>query len=554
MAEKLIGEKYEKPLPKYRQFAIMQYLGRPFIDYEADRMTLKPGVVPFITEDQIRDGLDHKTIKRFCWIWHDNDFYTEDDEIADETGNVKAGDLKFKHAHVVIECKPAVTVQQVAKWFGVKEQYVHILHGRGAFMDMVEYLPHETPKALEQNKTHYDYDLIHSNFDFPKALRDMQIARAKYGRNAKNMTEEDLMRMRVLKEGWTMRECMDDNPLVYAKIRSTLPPLRLDYLMRQEPCPFRINIYVDGDGGLGKNSLCEYLAQSLFPDVDRPYFAVGNDSRVVFDGYDGEPVIIWDDWRSADFIAHFSRKGAFNLLDSHPRVQSQQAKNTRVVLTNVVNIINGVEPYMQFLNGLAGEYTDSNDIKHNAEDKNQSYRRFPLIVCVRESDFDVLLNEGFITKDSHFYQQFLMYSHVTGSLSKVMQRLEGRAREKVLVDMTKPVMEAYTKVQDSHEEKISEIEDIPEEFEHYGETMTGKEYAKQLYLEGLEDEFQRKSEEEAEEALERREREDEAYVEAFLERRTQAQEKMKRQDKQDERDTWANMEGKPRISFGDDET
>ena len=551
MSDDRIGESYKKREPRYKQFAIMEYLGRPFIDYEDDRETLKPGVTPFITEDQIRDGLDHRSIKRYAWIWHDSDIYTDEDEIADETGRVKAGEKKFKHAHVAIEAKTGLTIRQVANWFGVAEQYVKVLHGRGSFMNMVEYLPHETPKALEQFKTHYDYNLIHSNFDFPKALKDLQIARAKYGRNAQNMTEEDLMRMRVLKEGWTMRACMDDNPLVYAKIRSTLPPLRLDYLMTQPPCPFRVNIYVDGDGGLGKNSLCEYIAQALFPDVDRPYFAVGNDSRVAFDGYDGEPVIIWDDWRSSDFIAHFSRKGAFNLLDSHPRVQSQQAKNTRVVLTNVVNIINGVEPYMKFLNGLAGEYTDTNDIKHDAEDKNQSYRRFPLIVCVRESDFDVLLNEGFVNKDSHFYQQFLMYSHVTGSLSKVMQRLEGKAKEKVLVDMTQPVMEAYAKVQESHDEKISDPDNIPDEFKHYGERLSGEEY--QMKIDELADEFQRKSEEETDRLLAQMEEEDESYIDDYVEEylARREQEDMKRKDKEDERDTWANPSGG--ISWGDDE-
>lgn len=199
MDEKLIGESYKKKPTKYHAFSIMQYLGRPFIDYEDDRETLKPGVTPFITEDNIKDGLNHKTIKRYAWIWHDSDVYTEDDEINDDTGRVQAGDKKFKHAHVVIYCSPRLPVETIAKWFGVKEQYVKILHGRGSFMDMVEYLPHETPSALEQFKTHYDYDLIHSNFDFVKAIRDLQVARAKYGRNAKNMTEEDLMRMRVLK-------------------------------------------------------------------------------------------------------------------------------------------------------------------------------------------------------------------------------------------------------------------------------------------------------------------------------------------------------------------
>ena len=43
---------------------ITQFLAIPFNDdWEDDRRTLKSGVVPLITEENIRDGLEHKVIK-----------------------------------------------------------------------------------------------------------------------------------------------------------------------------------------------------------------------------------------------------------------------------------------------------------------------------------------------------------------------------------------------------------------------------------------------------------------------------------------------------------
>lgn len=46
---------------------ITQFLREPFSDdWEDDRKTLKPGIDPWITDDQIADGLNHATIKRWA--------------------------------------------------------------------------------------------------------------------------------------------------------------------------------------------------------------------------------------------------------------------------------------------------------------------------------------------------------------------------------------------------------------------------------------------------------------------------------------------------------
>ena len=456
----------EQPETRYRTFMITQFLREPFSDdWEDDRKTLKPGVEPWITEAQIEDGLNHATIKRWAWIWHDRDIYTEQDEIADRNDRVKAGEMKFKHVHIMLDIPSKFPISTIARWFNVPPQQVTVMRGRGAFLDGVEYLPHESPRAIEQFKTHYDDDEIHASpgFDFRKELIDLQAHRAKYGKRAGDMTPADTMRMHVMHDGWNMKQCRDDDPLTYAKIRSSLPPLRLDYLLDADPCPFRMNIYVDGPGGIGKSSFCEYIAQAMFQDTDDPYFTIGNDERVTFDGYDGQPAIIWDDVRVTDFIRQFGSNGAFRILDPHPKKIAQQAKHSRLILTNVVNIINGVQPYEEFIAGLAGTYTDRDGVQHKAEDENQAWRRFPMILCVRTDDFTVLVNQGVVDNDLSSVKTMHMYAHVRGSLKSMMQKLEGVAKEKALVTFGEPVKSAVKMIEESHDKKISDPDQIPPE-------------------------------------------------------------------------------------------
>ena len=118
------------------------------------------------------------------------------------------------------------------------------------------------------------------------------------------------------------------------------------------------------------------------------------------------------------FVSNFGRGGAFNILDSHPKQQAQQAKRSRVILTNSINIINSVQPHTEFLAGLAGQYTDKQGIKHMAEDLNQATRRFPLLLVIREDDFDIMFNKGFVDKDSHAYRQYVTYETVSGNMKK----------------------------------------------------------------------------------------------------------------------------------------
>lgn len=395
------------------------------------------------------------------------------DAIAKREGALPGPRHKPRHVHIVAQCSTAVEVASIAKWFGIPENFVDVPKGHGAFLDCVEYLTHENPKEQAKGKHRYDDSEVVASFDFRAELTARAARREKYGNAVDRISPADELKLHVMQDGWSVRRCREEDPLNYIKVRDQLPKLRLDYLADQPPCPARINLYVDGNGGLGKGVLADYIAHKMFPNVERPVFTVGNDPRVAFDGYDGEPVIIWDDWRSYQFFEAFGRGGTFNIFDTHPKeAQAQQAKYTRVVLVNAVNIVNSVQPYRDFLDGLAGEYVDKKGEQHHSEDINQSYRRFPLIIHVHEDDLEIMLNRGFMDKDSYAYQQYYMSERIRGSLKGIATRLAGDLRTRMLDTVTNPVMDAYNRLLESHDDKISDPDLLPEEFKHYGEVLT----------------------------------------------------------------------------------
>ena len=118
---------------------------------------------------------------------------------------------------------------------------------------------------------------------------------------------------------------------------------------------------------------------------------------------------------------------------------------------------------------------------HSGEDSSQAYRRFPIIMCLREDDYDLLFNKG-VFNGTREYMEYISYNGLVGSFAKVSQRLAGQAKEVVIVDMTKPVLDSVIKLKDNDIKKIEDVEDIPDEFKNYGkkkeDVQTSEEKAK----------------------------------------------------------------------------
>ena len=116
---------------------------------------------------------------------------------------------------------------------------------------------------------------------------------------------------------------------------------------------------------------------------------------------------------------------------------------------------------------MAGEYKTKDGQEFKSEDRGQSYRRFPIILCLREHDFDVLLNKG-VAEGTREYEQYVGYKNLVGSFGEVAKKLEGRARDVVMVQMMEPALEVTEKVKQVETTKISNPDEIPEEFKQYG--------------------------------------------------------------------------------------
>lgn len=445
---------------KARVFNVMQYERHP-----------ETGEV-LLLEDKIKDAVAHRTVTRWAYICHDADVYSALDEEQNPL-HVK-GQFKPRHWHIVLEFKNnAVEIGVVARWLGISDNFVNVAKGAGAFLDCVQYLTHEDDKQQGLGKRLYADDQVRANFDFRMEL-DLRAARKeKYG---KDLNEKDRIRNDVLFRGMTLREVIEKYPLAYQEDFRQLEACRLRYISSIAPMPkARINYYIEGQGGMGKGLISKAIARALvdptgtMPDDDI-YFEVGED-RASFEGYDGQPVIIWNDCRAYTLLQKLGgRENVFNVFDPFPPNIKQNIKYGSVRLNNAINIVNSVQHYTEFLDGLAGEYKDKNGETQYAEDKGQSYRRFPFFLVLHEEDYDFGMNKG-VFDGTREYEQYMIMKGIQGNMRRIASRagnnyvLYNMVTRQTLLPVTEKHHELETKLQ--HEQQGTD-EEILAEFADYG--------------------------------------------------------------------------------------
>lgn len=445
---------------KSRIFNVMQYEKHP-----------DTGEV-LLTEEKIKDALAHRTIKRYAYIKHDEDVYSALDEEHDP--NHKKGDVKPAHWHIVIEMgSNQVEVGVIAKWLGIKDNFVNVAKGNGAFLDCCEYLTHEDDKQQGLGKRLYTDDRVISNFEFRKELDLRAERKAKYG---KDLNEKDRLRNEVLLHGMTIREVIEKYPLQYQDDFRYLEQCRLRYISTVAPMPkARINYYVEGRGGVGKGLISKAIARALIDrdgtmNDDDIFFEVGAD-RTSFEGYDGQPVLIWNDCRAFTLLEKLGgRENVFNVFDPFPPNIKQNIKYGSVRLNNIINIVNSVDPWATFLDGLAGEYTDKNGNLRKSEDKGQSYRRFPFFLVLHENDYDLGMNKG-VFDGTREYEQYIMFNGLRGNMQRIAEKCGSNATlyNAITKKAVTPVIEHHDELKErmSHEQQGTD-EEIWAEFKDVG--------------------------------------------------------------------------------------
>lgn len=383
------------------------------------------------------------------------------------------GTLKPAHYHIVIYYANSVTIKAVAERFGLAENIVQTINAqkgeRYSFILCVEYLTHER----EQGKYRYSDSEVHANFDFRAEINKF---RQRLERGIICKTLKDDMRISVGYEGKTLSECRNENPLAYVNDMTQLGKLRNDYISNAEPPELRINIYISGESGSGKSLLSQAMARRLFPDIQEDndvFFSVGAE-KTLFEGYEGQPVLIWDDRRANEMVSSLGGVGnVLTIFDPHPIKKRQNVKYSSVNLINTFNIINSVDSPVKFLNALVGYYSDP-DLRHDSEAM-QSYRRFQIIIKVRKDTFNVYVNEGFWNNTSDF-DKYKKVATIQCNMQEIAVKkknnteLRNKVEAKALGHVIKLCNELRdrAKKMDITEEQAAEI---LKDFEEYGKVL-----------------------------------------------------------------------------------
>lgn len=132
-------------------------------------------------ETNIINGVNHETIKKWAYIRHDKDLYTELDieRMREKYGiEIQVGTPKLPHWHIVLYTPNTAPVSVIARWFGIPENMVELpqdtafnketmpKRGYGSFIDCVEYLRHSDIKQKEAGKYQYEASEVKANFDW----------------------------------------------------------------------------------------------------------------------------------------------------------------------------------------------------------------------------------------------------------------------------------------------------------------------------------------------------------------------------------------------------
>lgn len=416
-----------KPQPKASVFTFVQFEYNPQTNESLN-----------FTENNIIQGIARKTIKEYAYIRHDKDLM----ELKQNDGTPYKVP-KPPHWHCVIKCVPKVSPDTIAKWFNIPVNLVHIAKGRGAFLDCIEYLTHEDIRQQEAGKYLYPDEEVTSNIDFRKQLRERTERKLKYGRD---LTEKEEYRYNVLYNGKTLGEIKKEDTLAYLNDYKELDRLRLKYINENAPLPpVRFTNFIYGKGGMGKGLLSKAKARSLYPNVETDsdiFFETGGD-KVGFEGYDGQPVIIWNDVRGEGLAKQLGgAEQVLNILDPVPTEQRINIKYGSIKLINQHWILNSSESFEQFIEGVFKSVPK--------EDRIQLYRRIQFMTIMRQDDFDFLINKGFMN-DTRDFKEYVFYKNFTVNMQKLYKKGQGnkeliRQAERIFLE---PITAKYKELTDN---------------------------------------------------------------------------------------------------------
>ena len=481
------GEIYDKmksPRAKVQKFSIKTH------NSEGEEVVTKELVVAISNK--------YKSIKRYALILHDKDNYNQEDALLynhiHPGANRQAGDHKDDHIHWVAEFGTNQSVEMVAKWFGIPANLIKVAKGRGAFLDCVEYLTHEHEKQQQKGKHLYSDDEVISNFDWRDELNKKNEKKLRYGRE--DVDIKHMLRYEVAYNGMTLKQVREQYRFEYMDDIDTLRKLRRDYLKSRPTPTFKLNMYIGGiDGGIGKGLMGKAIAKNIVDPADvmeddEIWFKVTPKNR--FNGYNGQHVLIWEDYRPLDLLNFFDgdRGALFKLIEPHQSSGDGMVdiKYDNIKLLNCINIFDCIEEPEAWLNALAGEYkkADGTVVKSEAKQKGQVFRRFPITFWIVEDNFSIRVNRG-VLNGTREYLQYEQSEKFRGNLQQLVTKLSPSQYKQVSAKMIQPAIETVNAVKskiDTHREDLPE-EELERLYGDWGKPIVKQEQVepKQLIIE-----------------------------------------------------------------------
>ena len=454
-------------------------------------------------------------ISRYAWVLHDRDVYVVEDAdlsvkaptqelatvgywlaIDEELRSIRAflrspfaligalGALKPAHIHCAVEFNNARSYAQIAQELGLPEGQIHKPTARlpktmrgYVFEAMAAYQCHQDPEQLAKGKTPYDFAEIHtSGFDYGEMFHEYMNRKTRAKASKMTRSEVNELANAIRRGEKTTHELEEQYGWSFVwQHRKQFADATTDYVLSDD-CPLdnRLSMYIGPSkdyierggrlAGLGKSALSTEIARALHPEMVNSldaYHEVTN-LKVPYERYKGQPTIVFHESRGRMVAKLGGVENFLNLTDPHPKKGAENIKFGDVVIVSDTLIFEGIQPYQTFMEGLAGEYTDKDGNKREAEALEQVPRRFPLVLELEDKMVRLLINKGVFghTAKTADVFAYIVAAEVCCDLSLLFETYAGEALRQTigpLLDAVVRYVHAYFSLMVEREEDPSKV-------------------------------------------------------------------------------------------------
>lgn len=292
---------------------------------------------PYITAEQVIEVVQmRKCIEKYGFIIHDKDTVLVEE--AKKNSELQAGVLKDPHIHLVMKFNSPQHVKNVAKWFGVEQQFVSRL--QNGWEAAVKYLVH----LNAPQKYQYSIDEVTANFNVAQIVETPTGGR-------RSMAEDVINKIICGEIREFQRATIDPKILVdfTVKIDRAFNVYNERCALEQKARATEV-IFITGQSQSGKTTFAKHIAE----ERGLEYF-VSSGNNDVLDGYRQEPCLILDEFRPECMTL----SNALKLLDNNTACYVNRRYHNVYVNCDLI-IVTTTLSIEEFFEGLRNR--DSEDI------------------------------------------------------------------------------------------------------------------------------------------------------------------------------------------------